>query len=166
MRAAGTVLNQETAGFIQGYESYRDEDIAKSNPNPEAYRDASSARVAVHWDAKDTFGEGSEFSVAALYRRSRMDFIQHFLIGKPFEHNAQTSYMLSGTASFPFDPLDRARGARRRDRFIRTERVPAGTRDRRNTAGECDPSGRPALRLPGRFLDTGRNRFARIPDLG
>ena len=105
VRAAGTVLNQETAGFIQGYESYRDEDIAKSNPNPEAYRDASSARVAVHWDAADVFGEGSELSVAALYRRSRMDFIQHFLIGKPFEHNAQTSYLLSGTASFPFDEL-------------------------------------------------------------
>jgi outer membrane receptor protein involved in Fe transport len=105
VRAAGTVLNQETAGFIQGYESYRDEDIAKSNPNPEAYRDASSARVAVHWDAGDTFGKGSELSVAALYRRSRMDFIQHFLIGKPFEHNAQTSYLLSGMATFPFDAL-------------------------------------------------------------
>ena len=26
-----------------------------------------------------------------------MDFIQHFLIGKPLEHNAQTSYMVSGT---------------------------------------------------------------------
>jgi outer membrane receptor protein involved in Fe transport len=30
-----------------------------------------------------------------------MDFLQHFLIGKPLEHNAQTSYMLSGTAAFP-----------------------------------------------------------------
>ena len=29
IRAAGTVLNQETAGFIQGYNSYRDEDIAR-----------------------------------------------------------------------------------------------------------------------------------------
>ena len=37
LRAAGTVLNQETAGFIQGYNSYRDEDIAKTNPNPEAF---------------------------------------------------------------------------------------------------------------------------------
>ena len=30
-----------------------------------------------------------------------MDFLQHFLIGKPLEHNAQTSYMVSGTAAFP-----------------------------------------------------------------
>ena len=41
--ARGTNLNQETAGFIQGFDSYRDEAIAKSNPNPEAYRDAEPA---------------------------------------------------------------------------------------------------------------------------
>ena len=35
-------LNQETAGYIQGFESYRDEDLKRSNPNPEAYRDAWS----------------------------------------------------------------------------------------------------------------------------
>ncbi len=105
LRASGTVLNQETAGFIQGYESYRDEDIAKSNPNPEAFRDASSARVALHWDAQDVLGESGDISLAALYRRSRMDFLQHFLIGKPLEHNAQTSYFLSGSASFPFRRL-------------------------------------------------------------
>ena len=40
-------------------------------------------------------------NVAGIYRRSRMDFLQHFLIGKPIEHNAQTSYMVSGTAAFP-----------------------------------------------------------------
>jgi iron complex outermembrane recepter protein len=32
LRAAGTVLNQETAGFITGYQSYLDEDIARTNP--------------------------------------------------------------------------------------------------------------------------------------
>ena len=57
LRAAGTVLNQETAGFIQGYNSYRDEDIAQSNPNPEAFRDASSARVSAHFEKRDVFGE-------------------------------------------------------------------------------------------------------------
>ncbi len=105
VRASGTVLNQETAGFIQGFESYRDERIARSNPNPEAFRDASSARVAVHWDAADILGENGDVSVAALYRRSRMDFLQHFLIGKPVEHNAQTSYFVTGSATFPFERL-------------------------------------------------------------
>jgi iron complex outermembrane recepter protein len=101
LRAAGTVLNQETAGFIQGYDSYRSEALARSNPNPEAFRDASSARVSAHYERPGAFGGDSLLNVAGIYRRSRMDFLQHFLIGKPLEHNAQTSYMLSGTASFP-----------------------------------------------------------------
>ena len=99
LRAAGTVLNQETAGFIQGYNSYQDEDLAQSNPNPEAFRDASSARVSAHYERPDAFGDDTGLTVAGIYRRSRMDFMQHFLIGKPLEHNAQTSYMLSGTGA-------------------------------------------------------------------
>ncbi len=102
LRAAGTVLNQETAGFIQGYNSYRDEDIARSNPNPEAYRDASSARVSADFRRDNCFERDCSFDLAGIYRRSRMDFIQHFLVGKPFEHNAQTSYMLSSTLAMRF----------------------------------------------------------------
>ncbi len=102
LRAAGTVLNQETAGFIQGYNSYRDEDIAKSNPNPEAYRDASSARVSAQYQRDNCFSRDCRFELGGIYRRSRMDFIQHFLIGKPFEHNAQTSYMVSSTLAMNF----------------------------------------------------------------
>jgi len=101
VRAAGSVLNQETAGFIQGFESYKDEAIAKSNPNPEAFRDASSARVAVHYLQQGVLTGDDNVELAALYRRSRMDFIQHFLIGKPLEHNAQTSYLLSGSDDIP-----------------------------------------------------------------
>ena len=102
VRAAGTVLNQETAGFILGYESYLDEDIARTNPNPEAFRDASSARVSAQFEKPDVFGEQGNFELAGVYRRSRMDFLQHFLIGKPLEHNAQTSFMLRGAGSRPF----------------------------------------------------------------
>jgi iron complex outermembrane receptor protein len=104
-RAAGSVLNQETAGFIQGYESYKDPDIARSNPNPEAFRDASSARVAVHYAQESVFGEADDLQLAGIYRRSSMDFIQHFLIGKPFEHNEQTSFMLSAIETIPLGKL-------------------------------------------------------------
>ncbi len=100
-RGAGSVLNQETAGFIQGYESYKDPDIARSNPNPEAFRDATSARVAVHYGQEGVFGEDDALEIAGIYRRSSMDFIQHFLIGKPFEHNEQTSFMLSAIETIP-----------------------------------------------------------------
>ncbi len=101
LRAAGTVLNQETAGFIQGFNSYRDRAIARSNPNPESFRDASSARVSARWEREGVLGEDSRLELSGLYRRSRMDFLQHFLIGKPLEHNAQTSYMLAGALILP-----------------------------------------------------------------
>ena len=96
------MLNQETAGFIQGYNSYRDEDIAKSNPNPEAFRDAWSARVSAQYERDNCFSRDCRFELAGIYRRSSMDFIQHFLIGKPFEHNAQTSFMVSSTLGMDF----------------------------------------------------------------
>ncbi len=102
LRAAGTVLNQETAGFIQGFDAYRDDAIARSNPNPEAFRDASSARIAAHYDRESCFGRDCRLQFDGIYRRSRMDFLQHFLIGKPLEHNAQTSYMASGTLRLGF----------------------------------------------------------------
>ena len=105
VRASGTVLNQETAGFIQGFDSYRNDALARSNPNPEAFRDASSSRVAVHYDFDDLFGTGSKLESAVMYRRSRMDFSQHFLIGKPLEHNAQTSYYGTTSATLPWDEV-------------------------------------------------------------
>ena len=37
-----TKLEQDTAGFITGFEAYKDSDRKKENPNPEAYRDADS----------------------------------------------------------------------------------------------------------------------------
>jgi outer membrane receptor protein involved in Fe transport len=97
LRASGTDLKQDTAGFIQGYDSYRDEDIAKTNANPEAFRDASSARVSASFQRDNCFSRDCRFEVAGIYRRSYMDFIQHFLVGKPYEHNEQTSYLLSST---------------------------------------------------------------------
>jgi iron complex outermembrane recepter protein len=101
LRAAGTVLNQETAGFIQGYDAYRDRELARSNPNPEAFRDASSARLSAQFAREGLWGNDSRLELAGIYRRSRMDFSQHFLIGKPLEHNAQTSYMVTGALFLP-----------------------------------------------------------------
>ena len=113
VRAAGTVLNQETAGFIQGFNSYRDAAIARSNPNPEAFRDASSVRLSAHYgqDSCELGNGASCFELAGIYRRSRMDFLQHFLVGKPLEHNAQTSYMVNGSYALPLGERLRARFA-------------------------------------------------------
>ena len=49
LRLAATRLDQETAGFITGEDAYRDEEIARSNPDPEAYRDAHSLRMSARY---------------------------------------------------------------------------------------------------------------------
>ncbi|MXX29779.1 MAG: TonB-dependent receptor [Gammaproteobacteria bacterium] len=79
-----TNLNQETGGYVRGFEAYEDGGLRRSNPNPEAYRDAWSWRAASHWSREQT-------RVSAYLRRSRMVFLQHFLPGQPTETNEQTS---------------------------------------------------------------------------
>jgi outer membrane receptor protein involved in Fe transport len=79
-----TNLNQETGGFVRGFEAYKDDDLRKTNPNPEAYRDAWSIRAASHWN-KDAW------QITPYFRRSEMEFLQHFLPGQPLETNEQTS---------------------------------------------------------------------------
>jgi outer membrane receptor protein involved in Fe transport len=102
VRAAGTVLNQETAGFVEGRDAYRDEARARANPNPESFRDASSARLSAHFQRDNCFARDCRFELAGMYRRSRMDFLQHFLVGKPLEHNAQTSFLVNGSLAMNF----------------------------------------------------------------
>lgn len=85
---AASNLSQETAGFIQGFDAYRDEAIAKSNANPEAYRDAYSMRLTGEYARP--LG-AALLSIRPFVRHSRMDFLQHFLIGKPLEENGQDS---------------------------------------------------------------------------
>ena len=66
----GTVLNQETAGFVQGFASYRDASLARGNPNPEAFRDAASARVSAHFEKARCWGRtaGSKWPVSIAAR--------------------------------------------------------------------------------------------------
>jgi iron complex outermembrane recepter protein len=82
---SGSNLDQETAGFIIGEDAYRDPGLARSNPDPEAYRNATSLRFAGHYQGES----GNE--LRAYLRSSRMDFLQHFLLGQPVEENGQDS---------------------------------------------------------------------------
>lgn len=90
-------LNQETAGYIYGQEAYKDSDLRRSNPNPEAFRDASSQRFSstIEW----LLGEGQKFSLTPFVRHSEMRFIQHFLPGQALEDNEQSSYGLNSVYS-------------------------------------------------------------------
>ena len=38
-------INQQTAGFIQGENAYKDQALRRTNPNPEAFRDSQSWRL-------------------------------------------------------------------------------------------------------------------------
>ncbi|AFV87294.1 TonB-dependent receptor [Alteromonas mediterranea] len=82
-----THLDQETAGYIEGFESYKSTELARSNPNPEAFRNAKSLRI---WSKFNTsFDGGHGLSITPYLRNQDMRFRMHFLPGKPLEENAQ-----------------------------------------------------------------------------
>ena len=83
-----TDLDQETAGFILGEDAYKDPDINRSNPNPEAFRKASSQRLYGIWN---TNAGRFDVDVRPFLRHSDMEFLQHFLPGQPLEENGHIS---------------------------------------------------------------------------
>ncbi|MEH6518424.1 MAG: TonB-dependent receptor [Halioglobus sp.] len=90
-----TNLNQETAGFIQGFEAYEDNALKDTNPNPEAYRDAWSLRL--YSSASRDLGERSRLTITPYYRNNEMEFLQHFLPWQPVEENGHSSFGLRTT---------------------------------------------------------------------
>ncbi len=82
-------LDQDTAGFIFGEDAYKDPDLRTQNLNPEAFRDLSAFRLTSRWSWARP--DGSEFELIPYARTSDMDFLQHFLPGKPLEMNGQDS---------------------------------------------------------------------------
>lgn len=85
--ASGSNLEQETAGFIQGIDAYEDEDIAKSNPNPEAWRNAWSVRLGARLEGAMA---GGLVTVTPYLHSQAMQFIQHFLPYNGIEKNRHT----------------------------------------------------------------------------
>ena len=83
-----TNINQETAGFIQGPDAYKDDDLKRVNPNPESFRDASSWRLSSRFEWETDNGT---WSLTPYARDTEMVFLQHFLPGTPLEENGQTS---------------------------------------------------------------------------
>lgn len=91
-------LNQETSGFIQqdavdfvkGREIYKDEVLAKSNPNPEAFRDATAIRTYLRWDRQ--LKNGLDLTVTPYFRKTEMEFLMHFLPGQALEENGHKSF--------------------------------------------------------------------------
>ena len=84
-----TNLDQQTGGYVLGGNAYRHSHLRTTNPNPEAYREAWSARLTSHWQRESN--SGGELILAPYARASRMEFLQHFLPGQPTESNGQKS---------------------------------------------------------------------------
>ena len=82
-------LNQETAGYITGYEAYKDPALYKTNPNPEAYRDAWAVRGAVR--IEHDLGNNQTIALTPYMRTNRMRFLMHFLPTEPIETNGHWS---------------------------------------------------------------------------
>lgn len=83
-----THLDQQTAGFITGFESYKNEDIAQQNFDPDAFRKATSFRA---WsNATWQLANNDVLSTTVYMRDQSMDFFKHFLPGTPLEKNSQT----------------------------------------------------------------------------
>ncbi len=93
---AATWLRQDTAGFITGFEAYRDAAQRRGNPNPEAFREADSLRASLALRREQG---GARLELRPYLRASRMRFLQHFLPGQPLEENGQYSAGLQLTAA-------------------------------------------------------------------
>ena len=90
-------LDQQTAGYILGYDAYKDPELRRGNLNPEAYRLARSQRLTAHWQRP---GDRFDLDVRPFVRHSDMEFLQHFLPGKPLEENGHTSAGVLTSVSF------------------------------------------------------------------
>lgn len=99
-----TNLDQQTGGYVLGGNAYKSSELRRSNPNPEAYREAWSARLTSHWQRE--YGRASRLTLVPYARASRMEFLQHFLPGQPTEANGHTSIGVIGNWNRLRDSLE------------------------------------------------------------
>jgi len=85
-----THLDQNTAGFLTGLDSYRDKQQLRRNEDPEAYRESDSfrgwLRLQHHLSASE------QIQITPYLRYTDMRFLQHFLPGDPLEENHQQGF--------------------------------------------------------------------------
>jgi outer membrane receptor protein involved in Fe transport len=83
-----TRLDQQSAGFIEGKDAYRDPTVNRTNPDPDAFRDAASQRLYGIWSR--AAGRG-DLDIRPYLRHSDMEFLHHQRPGKPVEENGHHS---------------------------------------------------------------------------
>jgi len=98
---SGQNLNQETAGFIQGFEAFRDSDLARSNPNPEAFRDAWALRTYARLD--HDISPATTLTITPFGRVNDMEFLRHFVPDQSLE---ETGHWSAGALTSLYTDLD------------------------------------------------------------
>lgn len=101
---------QRTAGYVVGRDAYRNERLARSNPqadsNPQAerapapYRRVEAWRGALFWTQE--LSARQRLRVTPYWRLSRMNFLMHFLPGDPVENNQHWSLGMQSTWDISF----------------------------------------------------------------
>lgn len=86
--ATYTNLDQETAGFIVGRNSFLDPVLREQNLDPEAFRETESFRAWAKFNRQLT--DKTSLQITPYVRATDMDFRLHFLPGDPLEQNSQT----------------------------------------------------------------------------
>lgn len=86
-------LNQETAAYIKGYKAFKNRELKKHNPSPEAFRDASTLRA--HSQITTTLSNNHRLTLTPYIRNNDMRFLQHYLPWQPIEENGHTSVGLN-----------------------------------------------------------------------
>lgn len=99
---AATMLDQQTAGFITGQGAYRSDRLSRQNLNPEAYREATALRLTGLLQPE--IAGAARLELRPFLRTSRMEFLQHFLLGKPLERNGQESAGLMTSLTWDDEP--------------------------------------------------------------
>lgn len=118
-------LDQETAGFVQGVDAYKDDDLRRTNPNPEAFRRSDHGLVS----SEIALDAGAWQVQAVPYLQwADMQFLMHFLPSRALEDNHHRAIGVLSTASrqkggtqilFGLD-VEAATGAVREEQFIPT----------------------------------------------
>ncbi len=99
----GANLDQNTAGYIQGFNAYKDGDLKKENPNPEAYRKPWSLRF--YTAASTSLDDRNTLVVTPYLRANKMKFLMHFLPWQPTEKNDHSSIGLRAHINTDADSL-------------------------------------------------------------
>lgn len=90
-------LNQQTAGFVEGFEAYKNKTLSQSNANPEAYRNAKS--LMAYSQLSLTTESGALLNIKPYVRSNDMAFLQHYLPWQAIEKNGHNSVGMQATYS-------------------------------------------------------------------